>query len=305
MQLFDSHCHYNLDPFQADWKQHWAKSQAAGVIGSLVVGTDMASNTEAIAIASQDHRLGATVGFHPNEWDEQTVQIFRTTQDATTTQTEIGAAVALAILDLERIWDDSVIVAIGETGLDYFRLGSYSSEERQYIMLAQQLALIAQLQLAQRKQLPLILHVRDQAETAYWDLLKLLKQESYTGQFILHCVSGPISYVQEAISLGGYVSVAGNVTYKSAEHLRDIVRSVPKDRLLTETDAPFLPPVPFRGKVCEPWMIRHTAEFLHSELNIDPGYCVLNAQTLFPQQFLPQPATSVEDNFSSTIAPDD
>jgi TatD DNase family protein len=211
------------------------------------------------------------VAIHPIEFNEDAQSIDTLKQELTT------------LIELS----STKIVAIGETGLDYFHVQrevGITEEKKQGIITRQQSSLRMHIQLAQRYQLPLILHVRDQSEQAYWDTLQLLEEEDYKGKCILHCVSGPATYVQKALEMGAYVSVAGNVSYKNAEHIRELVRLVPADRLLIETDAPYLPPQQLRGQVCEPWMISLTAQYLQDELHISVEKTHQNGDAVFQLQ---------------------
>lgn len=277
MAIFDTHSHYNLEPFfkadsDSSWQVEWQKSQDHGVVGSVVVGTTSNESSIAITIAAADPRLGAAIGIHPMEFNRHRPPL---------TDDQLMMEVQQQVNLLEPLMKSEQVVAIGETGLDYFHFDGFSQEEVASNQRAQQFALREHLKLA-AETLPLLLHVRDRQEEGYWDVLNILQAAKYSGPFVLHCVSGPLAYVHQALDMGAYISVAGNVTYKNAEHLRDIVRMTPADRLLVETDAPFLPPVPFRGKQCEPWMISQTVEFLATELDIQPAQLLENSYRLFP-----------------------
>jgi TatD DNase family protein len=264
MHIFDTHCHYNLDPLDQSWQDHWQQAQAKGVVGSIVVGTTLETSKLATEIAEQNKNLFCAVGVHPAYVEELASS---ESSNATLQQT---------ISELEEIITTKTkkIVAIGETGLDYFRLKKADPETNQ-IKENQKLALIEHIKLAEKHGLPVILHVRDQEipEThtpgnAYWDVVEITSH-FLDVQYILHCVSGPLTYMQEMISRGAYVSVAANVTYNSAHHIRTLVANTPQTRLLLETDAPYLPPQPFRGQMCEPHMISQTAQYLEQEMNIN------------------------------------
>jgi TatD DNase family protein len=247
-----------------------------------VIGTNYKTSQQAIEIAEADKNLFAAIGFHPSEYIEPAIIAFKNARDVSRAVNDTTEDMSLDMDDLTTLSSDKII-AIGETGLDYFRLDAYNKEQNHVIKHTQHEALRKHIQLARSRQLPLILHVRDQAEDAYWDVLNLLDQEEYDGQFILHCVSGPLAYIKQAIEMGAYISIAGNVTYSSAHRIREIARLTPPDRILLETDAPFLPPVPHRGKPCDPWMIELTAQYLEEELSIDLEQCYENTLQLFPQ----------------------
>jgi TatD DNase family protein len=272
--IIDTHCHYNLDPLHPNWQTHWQKAQQNGVIKSIVVGTDLDSNYAAQAIASTESNLFTAVGNHPNYYSRKFAEQLRSGSSLDNVLKDIAADVE----KLSQLLPHQKAVAIGETGLDFFRL---EPELTTASITVQKKALQLHIQLAQQHQLPLILHVRDKKDDAYFAVLEMLHQNKFVQPFVLHCVSGPMNYVQQAIEMGGYIGIAGNVTYKNAEHIRDLVRSVPQDRLLSETDAPFLPPQEFRGETCEPWMISKTVDFIESELHISRNQLQQNAEKLF------------------------
>jgi len=271
--IFDTHCHYNLEPLfskAASWQTHWQKAQAVNVTSAVVVGTNLKTSQLAVEIAAQETLLFASLGIHPHEY-----------QDAILAGKEItDHAVAQQINELQKLQTPKVL-AIGETGLDYFWLPDDLSQ-RSKIKEAQKLGLVAQINLANDLNVPIILHVRDKEETAYYEVLSLIKAHYHHQKpFILHCVSGPLEYVKQAIALGAYIGVAGNVTYKTAEVIRQLVKAVPPERVLLETDAPYLAPQENRGLNCEPWMIVQTAQFLQDELNLDLANIYQNSVTAF------------------------
>lgn len=297
--IFDTHCHYNLEPLYSgkkshfrlkddsmlltkNWQDHWQKAQEHGVTQAIVVGTTIESSKVALEIAQQDENLYASVGIHPTEAEEIT--------DVSDTLTQ-----------LETLLKGSKVVAIGEIGLDYFWLKTDASKRA--IREKQKKLFAAQLDLAQKYHLPQIIHVRDSMapetptqNNAYWDVLEILEEKyrhirniEYVNKeekersvpFVLHCVSGALSYVLQALDLGGYVGFDGNLTYKKTSQLKKILRYTPFNRILVETDAPYLPPQSYRGQVCEPWMIRETVEYIESEFGIDTQTLQQNAHDFF------------------------
>jgi TatD DNase family protein len=277
--LIDTHCHYNLDPLYgtagADWQRHWQRAQDAGVTHSVVVGTNHSTSLRAIALAAAQPRFIAAVGFHPHAVAEAIaageIVDSRTIKNWTLQLQEVLAKNA----------STQLIGAVGEIGLDYFRLAVGNSDHQNEIQLQQELC-IQQLLLADRAGLPVILHVRDTGTRAYSDILRLVRTYRQSNvPFILHCVSGSLEYVQEAVALGAYIGIAGNSTYKNAASIREIIQSTPRDRLLLETDAPFLPPVPHRGKTCEPWMIELTSKYLTEECGISLETVYTNTLRVF------------------------
>lgn len=263
MEIIDTHVHYNLAPLWPDWRSHWRQAQLAGVTHSLVVGTDVETSQRAVTIAGEQSELKAAIGIHP------------------TTAGEAVETITLKWLQVQfsDLLDLPIVAAIGETGLDYFHLRQSTLPFAQ--ARDKQLAsLRAHLQLARIQHLPIILHVRDSTDQAYVDMLDVLKSSHQLSPCILHCASGPAQYIAETVELGAYVSFAGNCTYPSATHSRQLVGLVPTNRLLFETDAPFLPPQTHRGQSCEPAWITETAQFLHDELGVDTSMIHRNSQQL-------------------------
>lgn len=262
--IIDSHCHYNLEPFYPDWQASWKTAQSAGVFSSVVVGTDEVTSQRACEIAAQDPLLLAAVGIHPSE--------------AGIRPTALSASELSLLLEGWRAVGP--VSAVGETGLDYYRLSGSESEISQ-ITAKQKIAFLSHLTVAAKESLPVLIHVRDRTEQAYRDTIELIKPFADSLTLVLHCFSGPEWYAEEAIVLGCYISFAGNITYPNAENLRAHLRLVPKDRLLVETDSPFLPPQAHRGQPCQPAYIAETVQFMQDSLGIDPAQLVNNARRIF------------------------
>jgi TatD DNase family protein len=275
--LFDTHCHYNLSPLKEHWKDHWRRAQNYGITGSIVVGTDYETSRSACAIAQAEPALFAAVGTHPENYHALVSQWL---QGSWNEEREFDGVI-LQDVEQAKLLIDEQVVAIGEVGLDYYRLPE-SGKERSMTIALQQESFAAHLELAIENSLPSIVHIRDHSASAYFDALDILRDRSQADSaIILHCISGPPEYLKEALELGVYVGVAANCTYPKAEHIRSLVSIVPPERLLLETDAPYLPPQEFRGKTCEPWMISQTAQFLEAELNIDLAQCYQNSLAAF------------------------
>jgi TatD DNase family protein len=265
--IFDTHCHYNLSPLYENWQQHWQKAQQHEVIKAIIPGTSIETSQRAIEIAKQDKNLYAAIGIHPHEYNQFS-------------PADLSKIIAQHIVLLSTMLNDESVVAIGETGLDYYRL---KKEKRELAIHNQKIALKMHLQLANKFEKVLIIHSRDKGgekakdNQAYWDILKIVKSDyKFKKPFILHCVSGPKKYIEEALQLGAYIGVGANVTYPNANELRALIKTVPQNRLLLETDAPFLPPQEFRGQICEPWMIEKTANYLQKQFEIDLGQIYQN-----------------------------
>ncbi len=227
LELVDTHCHLDLEPLSLDVAAVLQRAQAAGVQHCITIGTDVPASRANVALAERYPMLRAAVGVHPCDAESVT--------DA-------------ALAAIETLATSLVVVAIGEVGLDYYR--NPDSKE------AQDRALRGFLAIARRRHLPVLFHCRE----AYTALLEVLQQEGGVPHGgVIHCASGPPEFIRGAIELGLHISFAGNVTFPKAQALRELVNLVPDERLLIETDAPFLAPQPVRGQSNEPGYVAHTA----------------------------------------------
>lgn len=229
--VIDSHCHLDMD-FAADRAAVLARARDAGVSAMVTIGASgpFAANHEAVALAAAHPEIHATVGVHPHE----------------------AAAVDDAVLDrVAALAAAPKVVAIGETGLDYH----YEHSPRP----AQREAFARFVQLARRLDLPLVVHLREADDDAV-DVLRAERGGDVGG--VIHCFSGDAASARRFLDLGFHISFSGIVTFKTADALRDAARVVPADRLLIETDAPFLAPVPWRGRRNEPALVVQTAAAL-------------------------------------------
>lgn len=214
---FDSHCHIHLCE-DASVEQVLDDAVAAGVDRVLTVGIDAVSNAVAVGLA-EDDRVYAAVGVHPNSADEWTDD---------------------ARAELEAFLARPRVVAVGESGLDFYR--DYVAPEPQRVAFA------GHIELAKTYDKALVIHTRDSLDAA----LDLLADEGPPERFVFHCWSGDAAQLRRALELGAYISFAGNVSFKNAQNLRDAAALVPDERLLVETDSPYLTPVPHRGKPNSP-----------------------------------------------------
>jgi TatD DNase family protein len=222
MSLIDSHCHLEmLDDAGAAVRQ----ARTEGVERVVSIGIDVASSRVAAGFAGSLPGVYATVGLHPHEADALDDDL---------------------LAELERLADGPRVVAIGECGLDFYRDLSPRDAQRR--------AFSAQIELARRAKLPLVVHVREAGDEA----MAQLGAEADGLTVVMHCFALP-EYVDECNARGYYASFAGNVTYKNAGDLRDAAARVREDRIMVETDAPFLSPIPNRGKANTPAWVRHTA----------------------------------------------
>ncbi len=231
MKLADSHCHLNYKGVAEVQGEVLARARASGVVAMLNIATRESEWDAVVATAEREPDVWATVGIHPHEADEH------------------------PHVDTARLVERAQhprIVGIGESGLDYF----YDHSDR----TAQQTSFRAHLVACRETGLPIVVHTRDAED----DTAAILRDELGKGAFpgVLHCFTGSAELARIAIDLGFYISISGIVTFKSAQALQAVARELPQDRLLIETDAPFLAPVPHRGKTGEPAFVADTCRFL-------------------------------------------
>lgn len=229
--LVDSHCHLEFPDLAADSDGVLARAKAAGVGVCVTIGTKLATFPDTRAVAARYENVWCSVGVHPHEADVEPLE-------------DAGPLLKLA--------DDPKVVGIGETGLDFFY--SHGSHE------AQRINFRAHIDAARRSGLPLIVHTRDAED----DTIRILTDEMGKGPFagVLHCFTGSQRLADAALELGFFISASGIITFKNSQPLRDVFRAVAMDRLLVETDAPYLAPVPHRGKRNEPAFVADTAAVL-------------------------------------------
>lgn len=229
--IVDSHCHLDFPDFAAELDDVVARARAAGVGRLVTIGTRVRRSGEVRAIAERFDDVFCSVGTHPHNAGEE----------ADVTLDEILAAA-----------DHPKVVAIGEAGLDYH----YDTAPRD----AQAAGFRRHIEAARRTGLPLVIHARDADE----DVAAILEEESGKGAFgfVLHCFTAGPDLARRAVALGGYVSFSGILTFKSGAPLREIAASLPADRVLVETDAPYLAPNSRRGKRNEPSYVVETAHIL-------------------------------------------
>jgi TatD DNase family protein len=226
MRLFDSHCHLDMEPLVSEQEAVIERAFKAGVVGIINIGSSMRGSKASIVLAEKYPNIWASVGLHPH--------------DAETT----------AIDELRALTENDNVVAIGEIGLDYFNLEDKSLIEKQKDLF------LAQLMLAREQKLPVVIHTRD-AEN---DTIKILKGFKLSG--VVHCYTGSVDFSKKLIELGYHIGFTGFVTFEQEkfENIRKVARAVPIDKLLLETDAPFLAPEPHRGKPNEPAYVLEVAK---------------------------------------------
>ncbi|MBS0483552.1 MAG: TatD family hydrolase [Proteobacteria bacterium] len=229
--LIDSHCHLEYKGLVEDQDGVLARARQAGVGGFLSISTRQREWDQVIGTAERQADVWASVGIHPHEADGHA---------------DLGEAALLAATEHPRV------IAIGETGLDYY----YDHSDR----AAQRALFRRHIAVARQTGLPLIVHTRDaEADTA-----AILTDEMEKGAYpaLIHCFTASADFARTVLDLGLTISLSGSVTFKNAKALQDIAAGLPEDRVLVETDAPFLAPVPHRGQVCEPSFVADTARFV-------------------------------------------
>ena len=236
--LVDSHCHLDFDVFDDDREDMIARAAEAGVGTMVTICTHLSKFDAVRAIAASHENIWCSVGIHPHQVAEEGIA-------------SVGKLVELAV--------DPLVVGIGETGLDYYYDNSPRDEQRANFR--------THIEAARETGLPLIVHTRDADEDTAAILVEEAEKGSYLG--VLHCFSAGRGLAETALDLGFYVSLSGIVTFRNAGDLREIARDVPLDRLLVETDSPFLAPMPNRGRRNEPAFVVHTARAVAELKGID------------------------------------
>lgn len=250
VKIIDSHAHYDDSAFDGDREQLLSSMFESSVQLVIEMGCSMESSRNSVALSQKYPQIYAAIGVHPEDC--------RKVYDG-------------YIEELEQLSRNEKVVAIGEIGLDYHYDGF--DREKQIEVFEQQLIL------AQRLNLPVVIHSRDATK----DCMELLKK--YKPKGVVHCFSGSAETAKEIISLGMYIGFTGVLTFKNARKAIEACEVIPTDRLLLETDCPYMAPVPFRGKRCDSTMIRFTAEKMAEIKGVTPDkiqeICNNNAKILF------------------------
>jgi TatD DNase family protein len=252
--FIDSHCHLNYKGLVEDQAAVLERARGAGVSMMLNISTRESEWDNVVGVAERHADVWASVGIHPHEADAHP---------------DVDTAKLVERAQHPRI------VAIGETGLDYY----YDKSDREQQRIGFRSHIVA----ARETGLPLIVHTRDAEDDTAAILTEEMQKGAYTG--VIHCFTASDAFARIALDLGLFISISGIVTFKNAEDLQATAAKIPQDRLLIETDSPFLAPVPHRGKRCEPAFVADTARFL-AELRAEPiaevaRYTSENFQTLF------------------------
>lgn len=229
--LIDSHCHLEYEGLVEDQAGALARARAAGVQGFLNISTRQNEWDRVIGTALREPDVWASVGIHPHEADAHA---------------DLGAEA------LRKAAENSRVIGIGESGLDYY----YDKSDRN----VQKSLFRMHIGIARETGLPIIIHTRDAEDDTY----AILAEEMEKGTFpaLIHCFTASAEFARKVLELGLTISLSGIVTFKNAKDLQEIASQLPDDRILVETDSPFLAPVPHRGRPCEPAFVRNTAEFV-------------------------------------------
>ena len=238
--LVDSHCHLDFPDFADDFSAVLERARAAGVQTLQTISTRLSAVDTILAVASRDPDIWCSVGLHPHEAG---------------TEEDVSPERIVALSD------HSDVIGIGETGLDYFY--EHSPRERQLVSFRNHI------EASRRTGLPVIVHARDADD----DTVEVLKDEYERGPFpgLIHCFTAGRDLARAALGMGFLISISGIVTFKKAQNVHAAAREIPLDRLLVETDAPFLAPVPHRGKRCEPAFVARTAAAVAELRGADSG----------------------------------
>ncbi len=236
--LIDSHCHLQYKGLVEDQAGVLARAREAGIGGFLNISTRRSEWQAVIATAAREPDVWASVGIHPHEADKHA---------------DLGAQ---ELLDAAA---HPKVIGIGETGLDYYY--DHSDRETQAALFRMHLSI------ARETGLPAIIHTREAEE----DTARIVTEEMEKGAFpaLIHCFTASAEFARKMLDLGLSISLSGIVTFKNAKDLQDVAKQLPEDRLLVETDAPFLAPVPHRGAVCEPSFTADTARFVAGLRGVD------------------------------------
>lgn len=229
--LIDSHCHLNYKGLIEEQSAILDRARQSGVTAMLNISTRESEWRDIVATAEREKDVWASIGIHPHEADSH------------------------PDVDLAKLVEEAShprVIAIGETGLDYYYDHSDRDRQRQSFR--------THIHAARETSLPVIVHTRDAEEDTAEIMAEEMEQGAYSG--VIHCFTASEDFAQKALALGLYISISGIVTFKNAKDLQETAAKLPSDRLLVETDAPFLAPVPHRGKTGEPAFVADTARYL-------------------------------------------
>lgn len=257
--LVDSHCHLNFSDFSQDIEDVISRAQHAGVVAMQTICTELTEFEEVYSISERYSGIFASVGVHPNE---------------------SGKTPVTPAAELVRLASRPKVIGIGETGLDYH----YQTSDRD----TQRESFKQHIHAARESGLPLIVHSRDADQDTVDILSEAMEEGAFSG--LIHCFTSSKYLADKAIEMGFYISLSGIISFKSAQAIRDAIADVPLDRLLVETDAPYLAPTPHRGKRNEPSFVLHTNRVLAEIKQISEQECAQRTTANFYRLFTKAPA---------------
>ena len=225
--IFDTHAHYDDEQFNEDRVELLNSMEEQGVGTIINVSATYNSCRKVIALAKEYPFVYAAVGIHPDE---------------------VGSLNEETFAQMKELFKEEKVVAVGEIGLDYYWDKSFTDLQKEVF--------IKQVKLANELGLPISIHDRE----AHKDTFDILKEYNKSSKIVMHCFSGSVEYMKECVKEGWYIALGGVVTFKNAVKMKDVAKEVPLDRLLLETDAPYLTPVPFRGTTNQPAYVKYVAE---------------------------------------------
>jgi TatD DNase family protein len=242
--VYDNHTHLEMADGQRPMSvhEHLERARAAGVAGVVQIGTDVATSRWSADAASREKRMLAAVAIHPNDAPER----------------DSAGELEDALAAIDELAARPRVVAVGETGLDWYRTGVEGCD-------AQVRAFEGHIEIAKRHGLALQIHDRD----AHEDVVKTLLRVGAPDRVVMHCFSGDASFAEECTARGWYLSFAGNISFKNAGALREALAVTRREQILVETDAPYLTPMPFRGRPNAPYLVPHTVRFMAEVLGAD------------------------------------
>ena len=236
MEIFDSHAHYNDEKFEADREEVLSKIYKSGVTKIVNAGYSLESSKKAIEIANKHEFIYATVGISPNDIEGYKKEDLK---------------------EITKFAQSKKVVAIGEIGLDFY----WNKENKDL----QKEVFISQIEIANKLNLPIIIHTRE----AIYDTLEILKNNNCNKKGVFHCCPFNVDLVREGLKLGFYISFAGPVTFKNSKNASEIINMVPLDKMLIETDSPYLSPEPLRGKRNDSRNVKYIAKKIADVKQID------------------------------------
>lgn len=234
MKFFDTHCHLDFDEFEKDRNEVIERAKNQGVEYILNVGTNIIRNKKVIEIAKNYDFIFASIGIHPLDVSEHQIQDLK---------------------EIERMAKEEKVIAIGETGFDFYYSKEYAEKQNDFFK--------GQVEIAGKYNLPLIIHQRESKEK----LINVIEKIKLPEKVVFHCFGGDKELAEYCMKKGYYISFTGIITFKNANNVRNVAKFYPLEKIMVETDAPFLTPSPFRGKRNEPFMVKYIIEELSKVKN--------------------------------------